>query len=359
LWQTVLFLFFTLNKLLTLYIIMKVLITGGSGYIGAHTIVDLIDNGFTVVSIDNHSKSTGELLLGIQKITGQTIENHVVDLCDLSATQAVFAQHQFDAIIHFAAYKSVAESTKQPLLYYKNNMQSLTNLLELAQQYQVPHFIFSSSCSVYGNAQALPVNESAPILQAQSPYAATKQIAEQIIQDVNKISKINFTILRYFNPAGAHPSNCIGEITEDKPSYLVPNITQTAAGIIPQLTVFGSDYATRDGSCVRDLVHVCDIAAAHTLALQASIQANTKSLLEVYNLGSGNGITVLEAIHSFEKINNVKLPYTIGQRRDGDVIAIYADNAKANKQLHWQCKFSLDDIMQSAWNWEKKHRGIL
>jgi UDP-glucose 4-epimerase len=332
---------------------MKILVTGGAGYIGAHTIVDLIDNGFEVISIDNFCRSNDQLLKGIEKITGKSILNYNIDLSNLPAVDEVFKAHSFDGIIHFAALKSVAESVQEPLLYFQNNNTALLNVLTCATNYNVPNFVFSSSCSVYGDAQILPVTEDTPIAQAQSAYASTKQMGEQIIKHLQKISTIKFSILRYFNPTGAHPSNEIGEITIGKPSYLIPSITQTAIGKIQNMTVFGTDYNTRDGSCIRDFVHVCDIAHAHTIALQISAKAST-DWFQIINLGSGNGVSVLEAIHSFEKINDIKLNYTLGDRRPGDVIAIYADCKKANQLLDWHCQYTLDDMMQTAWAWEKK-----
>jgi UDP-glucose 4-epimerase len=334
---------------------MTILVTGGCGYIGAHTIVDLLQNGFDVISIDNFSRSNDALLKGIERITGKVVLNYAIDLCDADGVESIFKKHQFDGIIHFAAYKSVAESVQEPLLYFQNNNTSLINILHCAEKYNVTNFVFSSSCSVYGDATELPVTEQTQVLQAQSAYALTKQMGEQMMTHVAKktTNHIRFSILRYFNPTGAHPSNEIGEITIGKPSYLIPSITQTAIGKIEKMTVFGIDYDTRDGSCIRDFVHVCDIASAHTLALQIAAKAN-QDWFEIINLGSGNGVTVLEAIHSFEKINQLKLNYTLGERRAGDVIAVYANCQKAIDILGWHCKYSLDDMMRTAWAWEKK-----
>lgn len=336
---------------------MKVIVTGGTGYIGSHTIVDLINNGFEVVCIDNLSRSKEYALSGIEKITGKKTIFYPIDLCDKEATLKVIGEHQ-DAvgIIHFAALKSVPESVEEPLLYYANNIDSLLNILTAIQQYNIPNFVFSSSCSVYGNADELPVTENTPIKEAESPYAHTKQIGEAIIRNFSNVNSTQNILLRYFNPVGAHPSALIGEIPIDKPNNLVPYITQTAIGKLEQLTVFGDDYDTRDGSCIRDYIHVCDIAHAHTLALQYLINKKNESKLEVFNLGTGDGVSVLEAIHAFENVSGKKLNYTMGARRAGDVVAIYANNTKAATQLNWICQYTLEDAMLSAWNWELKMR---
>ncbi len=335
---------------------MKVIVTGGTGYIGSHTIVDLMNNGFEVICIDNLSRSTTYSLTGIEEITGKKPTFYQIDLCDKEATLQVIGEHK-DAvgIIHFAALKSVGESVDKPLLYYANNIDSLLNVLLSIQQYNIPNFVFSSSCSIYGNAEELPVTENTPIKNAESPYAHTKQIGEDIIRNFATINPAQQNILlRYFNPVGAHPSANIGEIPIDQPNNLVPFITQTALGKLQQLTVFGNDYNTRDGSCIRDYIHVCDIAHAHTLALQFLIDKKNESNCEVFNLGTGNGMSVLEAIHAFEKVSGKKLNYTIGTRRAGDVVAVYADNTKAATQLNWTCEYNLEDAMLSAWNWELK-----
>lgn len=334
---------------------MKVIVTGGTGYIGSHTIVDLQENGFEVICIDNLSRSKEYALDGIEKITGKKPVFYQLDLCNRAGTLQVFQQHK-DAIgvIHFAALKSVPESVEKPLMYYANNIDSLLNVLIAVKTYNIPNFVFSSSCSVYGNADRLPVTENSPIKEAESPYAHTKQIGEDIIRNYARVNATQHILLRYFNPVGAHPSAHIGEIPVDKPNNLVPYITQTAAGKLEQLTVFGNDYDTRDGSCIRDYIHVCDIAHAHTLALQYLIEKRNTKSLDIFNLGSGNGVSVLEAIAAFEKVSGTKLNYTIGQRRAGDVVAVYADNTKAASQLQWTCRYSLEDAMLSAWNWELK-----
>jgi len=335
---------------------MKVIVTGGTGYIGSHTIVDLMENGFEVICIDNLCRSKEYALTGIEKITGKKPTFYNVDLCNRNATFQVIEQHK-DAvgIIHFAALKSVGESVDKPLLYYANNIDSLVNILMAMKMFDIPNFVFSSSCSVYGNADELPVTENTPIKDAESPYAHTKQIGEDIIRNFSKANPLQQNILlRYFNPVGAHPSANIGEIPIEKPNNLVPYITQTALGKLDQLTVFGNDYDTRDGSCIRDYIHVCDIAHAHTLALQFLIDKKNDTTLEVFNLGTGNGLSVLEAIYAFEKVSGKKLNYTIGARRAGDVVAVYANNTKAATKLNWTCQYNLEDAMLSAWNWELK-----
>lgn len=337
---------------------MKVLVTGGCGYIGAHTIVDLINNGFDVVSVDSNIRSTTQLLDGIEKITGKKVRNYKVDLCNLEDTNAVFHENRdIVGVIHFAALKAVGESVNEPLMYFQNNLTSLINVLKCVKEYNIPNLVFSSSCSVYGNTKALPVVEETPLGEAQSPYARTKQIGEQIIEDYSRVNETNSILLRYFNPVGAHESALIGELPLGKPDNLVPVITQTAIGKIPKMTVFGTDYDTRDGSCVRDYIHVMDIAAAHTKALQYLLEHRNASNCEVFNLGTGNGVTVLEAIKAFEKISGIKLNYTTGPRREGDVIAIYANNSKAKEKLNWEPKIGIDDSMRTAWQWEVSLRN--
>ena len=333
----------------------KILVTGGCGYIGAHTIVDLIENGFSPVCVDNNSRSTTTLLQGIKNLTGVVVKNYKVDLCNFDDTHAIFQENNdIEGIIHFAAYKAVGESVEQPLMYFENNLVSLINILKCVQEFNVPNFIFSSSCTVYGSPDEIPVTEQSPIKPAESPYGATKQMGEEIVRDATKAGETQSILLRYFNPVGAHPSALIGELPVGKPENLVPAITQTAIGKIKSLTVYGDDYDTRDGSCVRDYIHVCDIAHAHILALQYLINKKNTSSCEVFNLGTGNGVTVLEVIHSFEKISGVKLNYTIGPRRPGDVVAVYANNSLAKNILSWNPKYSLDEMMSSAWKWELK-----
>jgi len=333
----------------------KILVTGGCGYIGGHTIVDLVNNGFEVISVDDLSKGSLRMMAGVERVLGREIKNYKVDLCNLEDTQAIFIENpDIIGIIHFAAYKSVNESVQQPLMYYRNNINSLVNILQYAKDYQVPNIVFSSSCSVYGNAKALPVDEKTPLAVAESPYAFTKQIGEVICNDFCKQNPgFNISLLRYFNPVGAHETVQIGEL-QDKPENLVPVITQTAIGIRPEMTVFGNDYDTRDGSCVRDYIHVMDIANAHTKSLQYMISGRNKKACEVFNLGTGNGVTVLELITAFEKVSGRKLNYKIGPRREGDVIAVYADNSKARTLLGWETKYNLDQMMDTAWRWQQK-----
>jgi len=333
----------------------KILVTGGSGFIGSHTIVDLVENGFDVISIDNNSRSNSRMLEGVHKITGKVIKNYKVDLCNYDDTFAVFQENENIAgIIHFAAFKSVGESVEHPLMYFENNLLSLINLLKCVQDFHIPYFVFSSSCTVYGNADEIPVTENTPPKPAESPYGYSKQMGEQIINEFAKATTTKCILLRYFNPVGAHPSGLIGELPVGRPENLVPAITQTAIGKLPKMQVWGNDYPTRDGSCIRDYIHVCDIAHAHTLALQFLIDKKSAKKCEVFNLGTGNGVTVLEAIKAFEKVSGVKLNYSIGQRRPGDVIAIYANNDLAKKLLGWEPKFSLEEMMATAWKWEQK-----
>jgi len=333
----------------------KILVTGGCGYIGSHTIVDLIENGFEVISVDDNSRSSIKSLDGIEKITGKKIKNYTVDLKEFAATKNIFEENKdITGIIHFAAYKAVGESVEKPLFYFENNIFSLINLLKCVEEYKVPYFVFSSSCTVYGNPDSIPVTEKTPTKQAESPYGATKQMGEVMIQDFSKVAEANSILLRYFNPVGAHKSALIGELPIGRPMNLVPAITQTAIGKLPKMMVYGSDYPTRDGSCLRDYIHVCDIAHAHTLALQYLIDKKNETKCDVFNLGSGNGITVLEAIKTFEKVSGVKLNYEIGPRRGGDVVAIYANNEYAVKGLNWVLKNNLEDMMSTAWAWELK-----
>ncbi len=333
----------------------KILVTGGCGYIGTHTIVDLIENGYQVVSVDNNSRSSTKILEGVEKITGKKIKNYTVDLCILDDAHAIFQENpDICGIIHFAAYKAVGESVENPLLYFDNNLNSLINILKCAENFNVPHFVFSSSCTVYGNPDEIPVTENTGFKPAESPYGCTKQMGEQIVRETLKSNNINAILLRYFNPVGAHPSSLIGEMPLGKPANLVPAITQTAIGKLPMMQVFGSDYPTRDGTCVRDYIHVSDIAHAHTLALNFLIGKKNKNACEVFNLGTGNGYTVLEVIKSFEKVSDTQLNYEIAPRRPGDVIAIYANNDKAKHILGWVPKYDLDEMMRTAWEWELK-----
>ncbi len=333
----------------------KILVTGGCGYIGSHTIVDLIENGYEVISVDNNSRSDASILDGVERITGKKVKNYKVDLCNFDETYAVFQENtDIDGIIHFAAYKAVGESVERPLMYFENNLTSLMNVLKCVRDFEIPYFVFSSSCTVYGNPDVIPVTESTPTKPAESPYGATKQMGEQILSDFAKVFDTQVVSLRYFNPVGAHPSIEIGELPIGRPQNLVPAITQTAIGKLPKMIVFGTDYDTRDGSCLRDFIHVSDIAHAHTLAIQFLQQQKNKTNYEIFNLGTGNGVTVLEAIQSFEKVSGVNLNYEIGPRRQGDVIAIYANNDYAVSSLGWDIQYGIDDMMLTAWQWEQK-----
>lgn len=333
----------------------KILVTGGSGYIGSHTLVDLMENGYDVVCVDNNSRSKEGMLMGVEKITGKQVKNYKVDLCNYDETFAIFQENEdITGIIHFAAYKAVGESVEQPLMYYENNLQSLINLLKCAQEFNTPYFVFSSSCTVYGNPDESIVTEQTPQKPAESPYGATKQMGERIVRDFQHNAPTQCILLRYFNPVGAHPSIHIGELPIGKPQNLVPAITQTAIGKLPQMKVWGADYATRDGSCIRDFIHVSDIAHAHTLAIRFLEGNKNSEGVEVFNLGTGNGVSVLEAIEAFEKVSGAKLNYEIGPRRPGDVVAIYANNDKAKAELGWQPKYDINDMMRTAWEWEQK-----
>lgn len=333
----------------------KILVTGGCGYIGSHTMVDLMDNGYEVISIDNLSRGFQQTLNGVEAVVGKPVKNYMVDLCNLEDVRAVFEENQDIAgIIHFAAYKSVPESVSKPLEYFRNNLTSLINILQCAREFDVDNFVFSSSCSVYGNADNLPVTELEPLKEAESPYARTKQMGEEICADFVKANPgFKVILLRYFNPVGAHPSSLIGELNE-APENLVPVITQTAIGKRNSMTVFGNDYDTRDGSCVRDYIHVMDIANAHTRAISKSAAGELKSDCELFNLGTGNGVTVLELIRTFESVSGVKLNYQVGGRREGDVIAVYADNEKAKADLGWNPGYDIETMMDTAWKWEQQ-----
>lgn len=333
----------------------KILVTGGCGYIGSHTIVDLIENGYDVVCVDNNSRSSDSILKGVERITGRTIKNYKVDLCNFDETFAIFQENtDIKGIIHFAAYKAVGESVEKPLMYYENNLSSLINLLKCVQEFNTPWFVFSSSCTVYGNPDVPLVTEETPQKPAESPYGATKQMGERILTDFQLNNNTHCILLRYFNPVGAHESAMIGELPIGRPQNLIPAITQTAVGKLPKMKVFGNDYDTRDGSCVRDFIHVSDISHAHTLAIKFLEEGRNKVGCEIFNLGTGNGVTVLEAIHSFEKVSGQKLNYEIGPRRPGDVVAIYANNDKAKRELGWDPKYTLDDMIATAWKWELK-----
>ena len=336
---------------------MKVLVTGGLGFIGSHTVVELQNEGFEVVIIDNLSNSTKEVLKGIFAITGKEPIFEKLDLREKTYVQGFFQRHQdISGVIHFAASKAVGESVTNPLLYYENNISSLVYLLQELEKKEKAHFIFSSSCTVYGQADVMPIDENAPIKPAMSPYGNTKQIGEEIITDVSKVSNINAILLRYFNPIGSHPSAEIGELPVGVPQNLVPFITQTGIGLRKELMVYGNDYPTVDGTCIRDYIHVVDLAKAHVVALKRLLENKNEEKIEIFNLGTGVGSSVLEVISSFEKASDKPFPYKIVDRRVGDVTIAYASTNKANTVLGWKTESSLDQAMQSAWKWEQKIR---
>jgi UDP-glucose 4-epimerase len=336
---------------------MKIVVTGGLGFIGSHTVVELQNENFEVVIIDNLSNSSLEVLEGIERITGKKPVFEQIDLREKASVQDFFKRHADVAgVIHFAASKAVGESVQNPLLYYENNIASLVYLLQELQQKEDANIIFSSSCTVYGQAKTMPIAESTPIQAAMSPYGNTKQIGEEIIADVTKVSGINAILLRYFNPIGAHPSAEIGELPIGVPQNLVPFITQTGIGLRASLSVYGSDYPTVDGTCVRDYIHVVDLAKAHVIALKRLVDKKNLDKLEIFNLGTGTGSSVLEVITAFEKTSGQKLPYTIVGRREGDVTSAYANTEKANTVLGWKTISTLDEAISSAWKWEQKIR---
>jgi len=332
----------------------KILVTGGCGYIGSQTIIELFKHtDYEVISIDNLSNSSSTVLKRIKLIAGKEVVNYDVDLCDYEATQEVFeANPGIVGVIHFAALKSVGDSVNEPIGYYHNNTESLLNVIKCCQKFSVDNLIFSSSCSVYGNVASLPVKEETPMSPVVSPYAHTKLMAEQMIRFIADTSKINFVLLRYFNPVGGDLSGFNGEDPSNPPSNLVPVITQTASGLRDKMTVFGKDYPTRDGSCIRDYIHVIDIADAHIKAMNRLVAKQNNSNYEIYNLGTGEGVSVFEAIAAFEKVTGVKLNYDVSPRRPGDVSAIYSDSAKAGKELGWKAKYSIEEMMDSAWKWQ-------
>jgi UDP-glucose 4-epimerase len=336
----------------------KIIVTGGTGYIGSHTAVELIEQGFDVILIDNLYNSEAIVAEHIDNITGIKPHLEVFDICDKKKLNTFFKKNKnIEAIIHFAAYKAVGESVNKPLEYYRNNLVSLINLLEVMNQYSIPSMVFSSSCTVYGQPEKLPVTEDAPLQPAISPYGNTKQIGEEIIRDAcAAYQEIKAISLRYFNPIGAHPSALIGEMPSGVPENLVPFITQTGYGLRSELKVFGNDYNTPDGSCIRDFLHVVDLAKAHVIAVRRLIENKNKKNYEVFNLGTGKGVSVLEAIKSFEHVSGIKIKYTITGRRPGDIEKIWADPSYANKELGWKTMSSLDEAMKSAWEWEKKVR---
>lgn len=333
----------------------KILVTGGTGYIGSHTVVELQKEGFEVIIVDNLSNSNIDVLNGIEKITGIRPAFENIDCVDYVSMDRMFEKYSnVEAIIHFAASKAVGESVEKPLLYYRNNLVSLINLLQLMPIHKVKNIVFSSSCTVYGQPDVLPVTETAPIKIAQSPYGNTKQIGEEIIRDtIHANPNFQSIILRYFNPIGAHASAEIGELPNGVPNNLLPFVTQTAIGLRKQLQVFGDDYNTPDGSCIRDYIHVVDLAKAHVVAVKRLLEQNAKSNVETFNLGTGRGLSVLEIIETFEKVNGVKVPYKIVGRREGDIEKVWADPAFANNELGWVATETVEETLRSAWVWEQ------
>ena len=335
----------------------RILVTGGAGYIGAHTVVELVQAGYEPVIVDDLSRSDSTLLNGIEKITGQKPNFQKGDCTRYDFLRDVFSmQGPFSGVMHFAAYKSVGESVQQPLEYYRNNIDSLVAVMEVMKEFGVRDLIFSSSCTVYGQPDRIPVNEEAPFKRAESPYGATKQMCERILEDACPTG-FRIISLRYFNPIGAHPSAYLGELPMGVPNNLVPYITQTAAGKRKKLTVFGNDYSTPDGSCLRDFIHVVDLAIAHVKALEYLEKQPETNTYQAFNLGTGIGISVLELIATFQKVTGVKLPYVIGPRRTGDIEKVYADPTKVNNVLHWKTKFTIDEALLHAWQWETKLRA--
>lgn len=337
---------------------MKIVVTGGLGFIGSHTVVELQNEGFEVIAIDNLSNSSLEVLTGIERITGKKPIFENIDLREKAAVQKFFATHtDISGVIHFAASKAVGESVENPLLYYENNISALIYMLQELTKLPSANFIFSSSCTVYGQAEKMPITEDAPIQTALSPYGNTKQIGEEIITDTSRVSAINAILLRYFNPIGAHESAEIGELPLGVPQNLVPFITQTAMGLRQELSVFGNDYPTVDGTAVRDYIHVVDLAKAHVIAMQRLLNKKNMDSVEIFNLGTGKGSSVLEVIQSFEKVTGQKLNYKIVGRREGDITEAYANTDKANTILGWKTTLNLDDSLKSAWKWEQKIRS--
>ncbi|WP_338647306.1 UDP-glucose 4-epimerase GalE [Flavobacterium sp. KS-LB2] len=336
---------------------MKILVTGGLGFIGSHTVVELQNEGYEVIVVDNLSNTSLNVLDGIQNITGKVPAFEKLDLREKDKVQDFFKRHHdISGVIHFAASKAVGESVENPLLYYENNINALVYILQELQQKPEASFIFSSSCTVYGQAETMPITENASIQTAMSPYGNTKQIGEEIITDTAKVTNINAILLRYFNPIGAHPSTEIGELPIGVPQNLVPFITQTGFGLRKELAVYGDDYPTPDGTAVRDYIHVVDLAKAHVIALQRLLNKKNTAKVETFNLGTGTGSSVLEVIHTFEKVSGKKLPYKIVGRREGDITSAYANTDKANDILGWKAQSTLEEAMASAWKWEQKIR---
>ncbi len=336
-----------------------VLVCGGAGYIGSHTSVELVNAGYGVVIADNFSNSEMAAVEGVRRITGAEVPFVEVDCCDRAAFRKVFEQYEFDSVIHFAASKAVGESVQKPMLYYRNNLTSLMNIIDLMREFGRRNIVFSSSCTVYGEPDKQPVTEQTPRKPATSPYGNTKQISEDMLRDsVAAYDGLKSIALRYFNPIGAHPSALIGELPRGVPQNLVPYITQTAAGIRECLSVFGDDYPTPDGSCIRDYIDVVDLAKAHVAAISRMVENKSEERYEIFNIGTGRGVSVLELVHKFEEVNHLKLNYKIAPRRAGDIVAIWADPSRANQVLGWKAERSLDETLAAAWAWEKHVRGL-
>lgn len=330
-----------------------VLVTGGAGYIGSHTVVELIGAGYEVVIVDNFSNSDASSLDGIAKITGTKPIFVEADCCDKEALREVFEHYDFSSVIHFAAYKAVGESVAEPAKYYRNNLLSFLNVVELMKEYHRPNIVFSSSATVYGDAEVLPVTELTPRKPATSPYGNTKQMAEDILRDiVSANNELRGIALRYFNPIGAHPSALIGELPRGVPNNLVPYITQTAAGVRECLSIFGDDYPTPDGSCLRDYIDIVDLARAHAVAINRMVEGKSEECYEVFNIGTGSPVSVFELVQGFERANNLKLNYKVAARRAGDVTAVWADTTRANEILGWRAERNLEDTLRAAWAWE-------
>jgi UDP-glucose 4-epimerase len=332
---------------------MKVLVTGGSGYIGSHTVTELLASEYEVVIVDNFTNSEPFILDNIRKVSGKDFTFYEVDVTNIDELKKIFiSEGKINAIIHFAALKSVGESVQQPLRYYQNNLVTLFNLLTCADEFMVENILFSSSATVYGQPDMLPVTEQSPVISPESPYGNTKKIAEEIIRDVTKTSKLKGICLRYFNPCGAHKSGLLGELPKGVPNNLVPYITQTAAGLREKLNIYGNDYNTLDGTAIRDYIHVVDLAKSHVTSINRMIQNQQKQKFEIFNIGTGIGYSVLEVIKAFEEVNNIKLNYTFAPRRQGDIETLYADTSLANKELGWNAELDIKEMMQSAWHWQ-------
>ena len=332
----------------------KILVTGGLGFIGSHTVVELQKEGYEVIIIDDLSNTRIEVLDGITEITNIRPEFVKLDLKDKEAVASFFEEHKIDGVIHFAASKAVGESVENPLKYYENNIATLVYLLKGMAENKVPHLIFSSSCTVYGQADELPITENAPVKRAESPYGNTKQIGEEIIHDLTKVNNLSAIALRYFNPIGAHESVLIGELPLGVPQNLIPFVTQTAAGLREELSVFGDDYPTPDGTAVRDYIHVVDLAKAHICAMQRLLEGRNKTKMEFFNVGTGTGSSVLDVINVFQKVNDIDLKYKIVDRREGDITSAYANTKLANQELGWKAELGLEEALRSAWKWQLK-----